>query len=114
VEHKAAGEWLRHQDPSHPLVMNRKSYVGFYADGDTVITPYADYKDLLVYARAKHVEYLVVDDRYTLPVRPGLRFLLDGAGTPGELERIYETKEPAGARIAIFRLLPSEPLSPQP
>jgi hypothetical protein len=114
LEHRAAGEWLRQQDPSHPRIMNRKSYVGFYADGTTVMTPDAEYRDLLVYARARHVDYLVIDDRYTLPLRPGLRFLLDGSETPAELEPIYERKEPAGSRITVFRLLPAGSESPRP
>jgi len=106
LEHRAAGEWLRHYARPHPRVMNRKSFVSFYAGGIPYVTPYGSFDSIINYARAHEIEYFVVDERYTIPVRPQLKFLLGRAATQPGLRNIYEDDGKEDARITIFELLP--------
>jgi dolichyl-phosphate-mannose-protein mannosyltransferase len=104
LEHKRAGEWLAEHGRPHARIMNRKSYVAFYASGVPLITPDEDFEKILFYARAQAVDYLVVDDRFTLAVRKQLAFLLNSNQIPADLERVYVGDPVRGRRIAIFAI----------
>jgi 4-amino-4-deoxy-L-arabinose transferase-like glycosyltransferase len=102
LEHKAAGEWLKVNGIPHARIMNRKSFVAFYAEGYPVITPAADLEGILRYAVANGVDYFVVDERYTVPVRPQLQSILEGQVEP-RLDLIYSKRPSTGKRISIYR-----------
>jgi 4-amino-4-deoxy-L-arabinose transferase-like glycosyltransferase len=106
LEHKAAGEWLRIHGKPHAKIMNRKSFVAYYAGGEPHVTPYTDYPHLLVYARSQAIDYLIVDERYTLSARPGLQVLADANHPPPELELIHSGEDVPGRRIFVYAIRP--------
>lgn len=108
LEHRRAGIWLKEHGRSHPRVMNRKSFVSFYAGGVPAVTPLGSYAAIVRYARAQCVDYFVVDERYTVPVRPELRFLLDDSKIPRELKKIYSDSHDPDAKISVFQVLSSD------
>jgi dolichyl-phosphate-mannose-protein mannosyltransferase len=106
-EYKIAGQWMR--DTLEPgLILTRKPQVGFYADmpshgpaeGDTL-------ERVLERAREHEARYLVVDERYTTQLVPGLRPLLDAANAPASLRLLRDDLSPYDeARIVIYEVLP--------
>ncbi len=101
--HQAAGLWLaEHTDPGDPVV-SRNSEVGLYADRPLVAFPDASWEEVLAYIRARKARYLVVDDWEITRLRPQLRFLLDPAQAPPELEHLV-TFEDGRRTTLIYRL----------
>lgn len=109
LEHKAAGEWLKSQGGGHSKVMNRKSFVAFYSESIPVATPYGTLEEILAYARFQQVDYLVVDERFTVPTRPGLATLMDPSAAPTGLVLVYSNREHQGCGIVVYRLARQEP-----
>lgn len=102
-EYKAAGEWMReHLEPG--LVFTRKPQVGYYA-GMPSTGPALDDALEQAIARAKEAgaRYLVVDERYTAKMAPGLAPLLDPANAPPRDLRLLKIfSEYEKARIVIY------------
>ena len=65
-EHKIAGEYLKSQgNGSDIVVMSRKPYVNFYAQGKgNFPIPYTSAANVLRFAKANKVNYIVIDERY--------------------------------------------------
>lgn len=106
-EYRIAGEWLgAHHPPG--LILSRKPMVGHYA-GMPVTGPAAGDSPAEAVARAQAVNarYLVVDERYTAKLVPGLAPLLEPANAPPQLEvlRADLSPYPAG-RIVIYEVKP--------
>ena len=102
LEHKAAGEWLKAHGRQHPTVMNRKSFVGFYSGGIPVPTPYGSLDGILKHARFRQVDYLVVDERFTVPTRPSLATLMDPSLAPSGFRPVYSNRESPGRGIVVY------------
>ncbi len=68
-----------------------------------VASPRADYGDYLAYARRKGADYLLVDERELLVLRPHLSFLLDDAHPPVELEPVFKSRDGKGLTI-VYRI----------
>lgn len=105
-EYKIAGRWMMHNlEPG--LILCRKPQVGYYA-GMPTTGPAADDGPEEAVARAKDIgaRYLVVDERYTVSMIPGLRPLLDPGQAPPELKLLNADLSPwTGARIVIYQVV---------
>lgn len=112
-EHRAAGEWLgahwRSQmasgespTPLHarPIVMSRKLWVAYYAGGLIAGLPEGSIDDVLAQIRRKRCDVLVIDESWTVSIRPQLKPLLDPALAPQELRCFYQTNAPR--RILLY------------
>jgi len=101
--HKAAGLWLKENTPTDAAIMSRDLAVSLYAERGFVASPRADYGDYLAYARRKGADYLLVDERELLVLRPHLSFLLDDAHPPVELEPVFKSRDGKGLTI-VYRI----------
>ena len=105
-EYKIAGRWMK--DNLEPgLILCRKPQVGYYA-GMPTSGPAADDGPEDAVARAKDIgaRYLVIDERYTVSIVPGLRPLLDPSQAPRELKLLKADLSPwAGARIVVYEVV---------
>ncbi len=91
--HEAAGLWLaEHAEPGAP-VMSRNTEVALYADRPVVAFPAAAWEDVLAYARARNVRYLVTDNWELTRLRPQLGFLLEPDRAPAELEYLISFRD---------------------
>lgn len=102
-EHKTVGLWLKGNIPQGSVVMSRYPAIAFYADAYWEPTPNAEYKQVLAYARANHVDYFVLDELETRELRPQLAFLLNEYAIPAELQLIYVDRSPGG-KLVVFKL----------
>jgi len=73
-----------------PIVMSRKPWVAFYANGLIAELPEGSIEEVLARARSKGCDILVIDERWIASTRPQLAPLLDAAGAPAGLRAIYE------------------------
>ncbi len=104
-EFKIAGQWMKAQGLEPGLIVTRKPWVGFYAGMDTV-GPEADasVERVIAYGRQAGARYLVIDERHTAKMVPGLQPLLDPANAPPQLESLNAALSPyPDARIVIYR-----------
>lgn len=104
-EYKAAGLWMKeHLDAG--LIFTRKPQVGIYAGMPTTGPDLYDSLDEAL-DRAKKVEarYLVVDERYTAQMVPGLKSLLDPQNAPPDrLELLQVVDVYPNTRVVIYRV----------
>jgi 4-amino-4-deoxy-L-arabinose transferase-like glycosyltransferase len=104
LEYKVAGEWMR-ENLTRGLIFTRKPQVGYYA-GMPSSGP--DLNDTLAQAidRAKAVgaRYVVVDERYTAKMVPGIAPLLDPALAPPTL-RLLKIFDPSpDSRVVVYEI----------
>lgn len=91
TEHKEAGLWMKENVPQNPVIMAKRPYIAFYAEGTYIPLPYANYTRMMKYAKIHHVKYIVMDEKETSKVRPQLAFLLDETKAPkDDLKLIYK------------------------
>ena len=105
-EHRRVGEWLAENSEPGTRIMTRSLVVDFYADRVAVPMPYSSMPQLLHFARAHGVEYLVADEYQLRSQRPqfhrlfergpwpGLR-LVHGLVQDGRLTRVFALDPPA-------------------
>ncbi|MGB9594059.1 MAG: glycosyltransferase family 39 protein, partial [Anaerolineae bacterium] len=74
--HREAGLWLRNHAPQGSIVMARDLAIALYAGLDWVPSPRAEMPQFLDYARARGVDYVVVDEREVTVIRPHMKTLL--------------------------------------
>lgn len=105
-EYKIAGQWMKENlEPGY--VISRKPQVGYYANMPTTGPP-ADARpeDLVEMARTLGARYVVIDERYTASLVPGLRPLLDPEKAPATLKLHRADLSPyPGARIVIYEIV---------
>jgi len=94
LELKEVGKWLRKHGKPNPRIMERKAIVAFYAGGTNVALPYAEYPEILKYAKRVRADYLIADERFVGNLRPSLKFLLDEKNSPAELKLVAEYSFP--------------------
>jgi len=105
-EYKEAGLWMAaNLEPG--LIFTRKPQVGYYA-GMPSTGPALDDSLEGALARARDVgaAYVVVDERYTAPLVPGLRSLLENGPEPEGLRRLKSFDTYPQARVSIYALDP--------
>ena len=106
-EYRIAGQWMRDElEPGY--VISRKPQVGFYAEMPSIGPDSGDDSTSVVaFAKEIGARYLVVDERYSVTIVPGLRPLLDPARAPDTLKLIRDDLSPyAGARVVIYEFVP--------
>jgi 4-amino-4-deoxy-L-arabinose transferase-like glycosyltransferase len=102
LEHKEAGIWLKNNSEKSSVVMSRKPYVAFYSGNLIASIPDGSYEEVVIYAKKRSADYLVIDERYIPTTRPQLKSLLNTYSAPNELKIVYQG-EYRGKRIIIYR-----------
>ncbi len=101
--HQAAGRWLREHAELGAPVMTRNSEVALYADRPDVPFPNATWEEVLAYARAHGVRYVVTDSWELAQLRPQLAALGDPATAPPELQYLATFSDPRRTTL-VYRL----------
>jgi 4-amino-4-deoxy-L-arabinose transferase-like glycosyltransferase len=108
VELKAAGAWLREHTKADMVIMSRNHAVDFYAGNydirDAVTIPDNGLDRVLLYARHRQVNYLVISERYMTDY-PQLAFLMDNRQNRDELELVYQNRDASGLLTVIYAIL---------
>jgi len=108
VELKTAGTWLREHAKRDVVIMSRNHAVDFYAGNydirDAVTIPDNGLDRVLLYARNRHVNYLVISERY-MNDYPQLAFLRDNPQSRHELELVYQNRDASGLLTVIYAIL---------
>lgn len=118
IEHKQMGEWMRENCAITPTtrITHRNPWVSFYAGGCHARTPDFDLKQpeeervkqLINWCRERGVEYVIVDERMTLPSMPGLAYLLDETKPHEGLHWEKTIQEEPYPKIVLYAVQPSE------
>ena len=114
-EYKVAGLWMK-QHLSPGLILTRKPQIGYYAGMPTTGPDAADsLQGALTRARDVNARYLVVDERYTASMVPGLAPLLDPAHAPSELKLIEWFEPFPECKVVVYEVRPiTDPVPPRP
>jgi hypothetical protein len=102
---RTVADWIRRNLPEDSVLMERKTFIGMYADRKQVSLPFADYADMITYGRYHGVNVIIMDEKFKA-IRPQLAFLFDEAKPPEDLVPIYEIQNKFGKKIILFKLLP--------
>ncbi|MBX3176176.1 MAG: glycosyltransferase family 39 protein [Candidatus Hydrogenedentes bacterium] len=106
-EYKEAGLWMA-ANLTPGLIFTRKPQVGFYAGmPSTGPAPDDSLAEALDRARAAGAAYVVVDERYTAAMVPGLRPLLDPAAEHPGLRRLKTFESYPESRVVVYALAPA-------
>lgn len=101
--YRTAGLALRGDIPPGAHFLARKRQVAYYAGGVWDWLPLANLDAVLAHARARHIDYLVVDSYTTPSLRPQLAFLLNPAAAPADLQPVYVSPE-----VVVYRITSDE------
>jgi 4-amino-4-deoxy-L-arabinose transferase-like glycosyltransferase len=107
-EYKTAGRWMK-ENLAPGTILTRKPQVGYYSGMPTTGPALTDsVADAVQRARDVSAKYLVVDERYTASMAPGLVPLLDPANASPQDLRLLQLVVPPypNARVAIYEVLP--------
>ncbi|MBN2053496.1 hypothetical protein JW905_01155 [bacterium] len=104
TEEKELGTWLRSMIPPGSLIMARKPDVPYYAGGDYIILPFAEWRDITTFTCHRRVDYLVLSQRFQ-QLRPQLRFLYDSGQVPDNLRLLTDFKAANGIHLYVFKIL---------
>jgi hypothetical protein len=102
-----AGEWIASHTAPGDRIMTRSMVVEYYGQRPAVALPYADYDQMLAYARHYGVKYLVLDPSTYRRLRPQLAFLMKVDFWPG-LRLVHDARGEEG-KVRIFALDPVPP-----
>lgn len=104
---RGAGAWLAAHAPRDAVVMDRKSFVPFFAGRRHVQVPDEPLDALLAHARAIGATHLVVEEYVTRTLRPQLATLLDPATlrTEPRVRLVFVTRPAPGEGVAVFEVV---------
>jgi len=104
-EYKEVGRWMK-ENLEPGLIFTRKPQIGYYAGMQTTGPDLVDTLDEAV-ARAKRVgaRYVVVDERYTAHMIPGIAPLLDPANAPPDLRLLKEFSQYPQSRVVVYEVV---------
>jgi len=107
IEHRLAGKFLKNSpefNPETDRIMSRKPFVSFYSNskvgGPTV--PYTTLGNIIKFAKAKKVNYIVIDERY-LSIRENYDELWRIGDHSDDLRLVFE--DSSISPIRIFKVL---------
>lgn len=104
LEYKQVGLWMKDNLPAGSQVMCRQSQFGYYAEMEVVgLSQEWDWRETFEEARENKVDYIVIDERYTVAIAPQLAFLLDEAEAPVGLKLIYKCDKYPSAKVVVYR-----------
>ena len=106
-EHKKAGEYLKNNsdyNSKRDIIMSRKPFVGFYAQSQKngVSIPYTNPENILKFAKARNVSYIVIDERF-LKVRDNYNEMANLDKYSNDIKIFYEDNYVKP--IKIFKVL---------
>ncbi|MDA8187203.1 MAG: glycosyltransferase family 39 protein [Dehalococcoidales bacterium] len=96
---------LRSELPANAVMMSRDGNFAFYAGTKWAPFPNAEYDQVMAYARAHSVSYLVVDEWSVTVTRPQLSFLLDEKRAPKGLVPL-RTEQTRAGKFVVYALWP--------
>lgn len=104
---RGAGAWLAAHAPAGAVIMDRKSYVAFFARRVHVQLPDEPLDVLLDYARTSGATYVVVEEYVVRSLRPQLAPLLDGASLAREprVRLAFATRPAPGDGVAVLEVV---------
>jgi hypothetical protein len=111
TELRAAGAWLHANGLPGALVMDRKSYIPFFAEMPHAQLPDDDITTVITWAQARNARYLIVEEYVAATLRPQLLPLIaDRARREAEtrLVPVYAARGAPGTGVAIFAVQPAE------
>jgi hypothetical protein len=106
-ELRGAGAWLRAHAPKDAIVMDRKSFVPFFAGLEHAQLPNDSLAAIADYARRSGASYLVAEEYVARALRPQLRELLtvpDSAEARYGLRLCYAARTKPGWGVAVFEV----------
>jgi len=101
--HREVGAWIDSHLPPDAVLMSRKGFIPLYANREDTELPFAEYEDVIYYARATGVEYLIMQDRQRW-ARPQLDSLFETPTEFPELELVYTNQSVPKRGVLIFRI----------
>jgi len=107
VVNRKVAEWVKGNLPDDVKIMARKAFIAAYANRKWIRLPYADYQDVIDYARLKGVHVVIMDEKFKA-VRPQLAFLFEQRGPLEELSPIFATQNERGQKIILYKVLPGK------
>jgi len=104
---RGAGAWLAEHSRADAVVMDRKSYVPFFANRRHVQLPDEPLGVLLDYARDRGASHLVVEEYVVRSLRPQLAPLLDADSIRAEprVRLVFATRPTPGDGVAVFEVV---------
>ena len=111
LDQRRAGEWIAAHTDAEDRVMTRSMVAAYYAERPTMAIPYADYDEIMTYARHYGAHYLVVDWYTAARLRPQLADLQHDDHPPGL--RLVHEETAEGRTTRIFALDPVPPPPPR-
>jgi len=104
---RGAGAWLSTHSAPDAVVMDRKSYVPFFARRAHVQLPDETLEVLLRYARDNRVAYIVLEEYVVRSLRPQLAPLLDGAWLAHEsrVRLVFAARPAPGDGVAVLEVV---------
>jgi hypothetical protein len=103
---RGAGAWLAAHAPADAVIMDRKSYVPFFAGRTHVQLPDEDLDVLLRYAQTSGATYLVVEEYVVGAFRPQLAPLLDAAWLARDprVKLVFATRPAPGEGVVVLQV----------
>jgi hypothetical protein len=103
---RGAGSWIAAHTPSDAVVMDRKSYVAFFARRRHVQLPDEPLDVVLAYARSSGVTHLVVEEYVVRSLRPQLAPLLDAPAIARDprVRIVFATRPAPGDGVAVLEV----------
>ncbi|NCF74921.1 MAG: hypothetical protein GWO87_00315, partial [Xanthomonadaceae bacterium] len=110
LEHKLVGEYLKNSpnyDPERSIVMSRKPFAAFYAGSKkrSVPIPYTNPENILRFAKARNVSYIVIDRRW-LGIRDNYKEMANLDRYFKDVELFYEDN--SVKPVKVFKILNNE------
>ena len=104
---RGAGAWIAAHTPEEAVIMDRKSYVAFFAHRRHVQLPDEPLDVLLAYARASGSTHIVVEEYVVRSLRPQLAPLLDAGSLAHEtrVRLVFALRPAPGDGLAVLEIL---------
>jgi hypothetical protein len=104
---RGAGAWLAAHSAADAVIMDRKSYVPFFANRTHVQLPDESLDVLLGYARASGATHIVVEEYVVRSLRPQLAPLLDQAWLASEprVRLVFAVRPAPGDGVAVLEVM---------
>jgi hypothetical protein len=104
---RGAGAWIAAHSAADAVIMDRKSYVPFFAGRTHTQLPDEPLDVLLGYARERGVAYIVAEEYVIRPLRPQLAPLLDQSWLAHErrVRLVFATRPAPGDGVAVLEVV---------
>ncbi len=101
-EDKWAGQWIREQTTSSPLIMAPTPVVAYYAGGESIFMPDEEFSVVLEYAKRKKVNYLFFSQRRSEKT-PKFKFPKEQS-LPEGIRLVHQEERISGNKTFIYHL----------